>query len=269
MKGSARVAALYRHPVKGFTPQACESLTVLDGGRIAGDRVLGVRFANAAAAGDEWGTKHDFVALVNTPGLARLDVRFDAARRRLSIRAHAGGALVEAVLDEPGRRRIAAALQDYVLGLAENPLAAHPERLPLRVVGDGITPRYQDSMADFVTLHGRASLAALAAAAGDAALSELRFRSNIAVEGLEAWEEQAWAGKIIGVGPVRFAFVRAKGRCLATHANPATGERDVPVMQILPRVYAAEKPLFAVALATLGRGGTIRVGDAVRILEAQ
>jgi uncharacterized protein YcbX len=37
------VAALYRYPVKGFTPEECDTLTVLDEGRIAGDRVLGVR----------------------------------------------------------------------------------------------------------------------------------------------------------------------------------------------------------------------------------
>ena len=35
------VVALYRYPVKGFTPEECETLTVLDEGRIAGDRVLG------------------------------------------------------------------------------------------------------------------------------------------------------------------------------------------------------------------------------------
>ncbi|MDN6440205.1 MAG: MOSC N-terminal beta barrel domain-containing protein, partial [Corynebacterium nuruki] len=39
-----RVTALYRYPVKGFTPQRCESLTVQPDGRIAGDRVLAVRF---------------------------------------------------------------------------------------------------------------------------------------------------------------------------------------------------------------------------------
>ena len=41
-----RVAALYRYPVKGFTPEECATLTVLDEGRIAGDRVLGLRFAD-------------------------------------------------------------------------------------------------------------------------------------------------------------------------------------------------------------------------------
>ena len=44
------VAALYRYPVKGFTPEECDILTVLDEGRIASDRVLGVRFADTEAA---------------------------------------------------------------------------------------------------------------------------------------------------------------------------------------------------------------------------
>ena len=47
-----RVAALYRYPVKGFTPEKCETLTVLDEGRITGDRVPGIRFADTAAADD-------------------------------------------------------------------------------------------------------------------------------------------------------------------------------------------------------------------------
>ena len=237
----------------------------MDAGRIAGDRVLGFRFADATAADDEWGKKFEFVALVNTPGLASLEVDFDEAAARLRI-CLGGAALADEPLDEAGRRKLAAALQDYVLKLPGNPLAGHPERLPLRLVGDGVTPRYQDSAADFVTLHGRASLAEVAEAAGDSQLSELRFRSNIAVEGLGPWEEQGWAGKRIRVGGIAFAFVRPKGRCLATHANPRSGERDVPVMQILPGVYPAEKPIFAVALATLGRGGTLRVGDPVEVL---
>ena len=36
----AKVVALYRYPVKGFTPQGVEHITVLPGGRVAGDRVL-------------------------------------------------------------------------------------------------------------------------------------------------------------------------------------------------------------------------------------
>ena len=261
-----RVTALYRYPVKGFTPESCEVLTVLEEGRIAGDRVLGFRFANSAVPDNAWSKKHEFVALVNSPGLARLHVRFDHHALRLHISLQ-NSPLVNEVLDDNGRRRIAAAVESYVLKLDENPLAHHPERVPLQVVGDGITPRYQDNEAGQITLHGRASLAAVAAAIGNPGLSELRFRSNIAVEGLEAWEEQGWVGRKLRIGRVSFDVVKPKSRCLATHANPETGKRDLPVLTTLIRAFAAEQPTFAIAMVTGGAGGKIRVGDEVSLVD--
>ncbi|MDA8109891.1 MAG: MOSC domain-containing protein [Betaproteobacteria bacterium] len=262
----ARVAALYRYPVKGFAPEPCDALAVLAEGRIAGDRVLGFRFANSAVAGDGWSTKHEFVALVNTPGVARLEFRYDPETRRLRV-ATGRSVLADETLGAEGRTRIAEAVQRFVLELGENPLSSFPARLPLRLVGDGSTPRYQDSEAGQVTLHGRASLAAVAAQAGDPALSEVRFRSNIAVDGLRPWEEQAWIGRRLRIGDVSFRVVRPKTRCLATHANPQTGERDLPVLQVLRSIYPADAPTFAVAMTTEGPGGTIRVGDEVLLHE--
>ena len=259
-----RVAALYRYPVKGFTREDCEAISVLDGGRIAGDRVVGVRFGNSAIPGDSWGTKHEFVALVNTPGLARLQLGFNHETLRLRINLQ-DEVLVDEALDNAGRKRIAAAIEEYVLELDENPLSSHPDRLPLRVVGDGVTPRYQDDEAGYVTLHGRQSLAAVAAAAGAPDLSEHRFRSNIAVDGLDAWEEQNWVGRSVCIGEVNFEAVSAKGRCLATHANPLTGERDLPIMKTLIKVFPREKPTFAIAMIATDRGGTIHVGDKVKL----
>ena len=136
-----RVAALYRYPVKGFTPEECETLTVLDDGRITGDRVLGIRFADSAAADEAWSKKTEMVALMNTPGLARLRLTFEAEVQRLHLSC-ASTVFADEVLTPEGRQRLATALAAYVLTLDENPLAGHPERLPLRVIGDGITPRY-------------------------------------------------------------------------------------------------------------------------------
>jgi uncharacterized protein len=259
------VVALYRYPVKGFSPEPCEELTVLPEGRVAGDRVLGFRFADSATPDDAWGSKHQFVALVNTPGLAGLELRFDCATRRLAIR-RGGAVLAEGLLDETGRARMAHALGLHVQTLATNPLSGHPERLPLRLVGDGVTPRYHDNEAGQVTLHGRASLAAVAKAVGTAEFSELRFRSNIAIEGIGAWEEQAWVGRTVRIGSVELDVVRHKTRCLATHANPATGERDAPVMETLVRAFGQAQPTFAVGMVTRGAGGSVRVGDAVRLI---
>ena len=134
----------------------------------------------------------------------------------------AGGA----ALDQAGRRRLADALTGYVLSLDDNPLQGQPERLPLKLVGDGTTPRYQDNEAGQVTLHSRESLVSAGAALGDPKLDELRFRHNIVIDGVAAWEEQSWVGGRLRVGDVAFETVVPKVRCLATHANPVTGERD-------------------------------------------
>ena len=206
------------------------------------------------------------VALMNTPGLARLHLQFEAEARRLRLSC-ASTVFVDAVLNQEGRQRLATAVAAYVLTLDEHPLAGHPERLPLRVIGDGITPRYHDAEAGQVTLHGRGSLHALTAALANAEGSELRFRSNIALEGLGAWEEHSWVGRKVRIGTVTFNVVRPKVRCLATHANPTTGERDVSMLTTLTKVFGQEKPTFAVAMVPSHAGGHMHVGDHVTLVE--
>ena len=260
-----RVAALYRYPVKGFTPETPNTLTVLESGRIAGDRALAFRFADSDLPESAWSKKYGFAVLVNAPGLARLDVRLDHQALRLSVHLD-GRILVEDGLDPAGRTRIAEAIEYFVLSLPENPLAGHPERRPLRLIGDGVTPRYQDSEHGRITLHSTESVASLAQALRQSALDEVRFRSNITIDGVSAWEEQDWIGRNIRIGAVQFEVLRPKVRCLATHANPQTGERDLPVMQTLVRSFQQQEPTFAVALTTVGRGGEIHVGDTITVI---
>jgi uncharacterized protein YcbX len=260
-----RVVALYRYPVKSFTPEVCTTLEALPEGRVAGDRVLGFRFANATVADAAWTRKYEFVALVNTPGLARLALRFDHRALRLRI-SHDDKVMVDAGLDAAGRGRLSAAIAEYVLAQDDNPLSGHPERLPLRLVGDGVTPRYQDNEAGQITLHSRESLTAVARAVNETHLSELRFRSNVVIEGVSTWEEQSWIGKTIRIGEAVFDIAKPKVRCLATHANPVTGLRDVAVMPTLVRSFAQEQPTFGVGMLTRGAGGAIRLGDEVTLL---
>ncbi|HVL58574.1 MAG TPA: hypothetical protein VM491_18890 [Burkholderiaceae bacterium] len=181
-----RVAALYRYPLKGFTSEPCETLTILPNGRPVGDRVLGLRLATATAADDAWGTK---------------------------------------------------------------------------------TSRYQDDECGFTTLHSRESVKSVGAAAGQPQIDECRFGSNIAIEGAAASDEQHSIGRRIRIGEVEFEAVAAKGRCLATHVNPATRSCDLPVMRMLLRAFPADRPVFAIALRARGSGGRIRLGETVTVIE--
>ena len=83
-----------------------------------------IRFADTEAANDAWSSKTGMVALVNTPGLARLQLQFEEKALRLCI-SLGSSILAEEVLNNEGRRRIAAAVADYVLKLDENPLQGY------------------------------------------------------------------------------------------------------------------------------------------------
>jgi uncharacterized protein YcbX len=257
------VAALYRYPVKGLTPESCDELSIRDDGRIEGDRVLGFRFANTPEADDAWASKHGMLVLVNTPALARLRIKYDSAANTLSLRVD-GALLANESLDEDGRRRLCSAIAHYALFQPDGPLAGHPERLPLRLVGDGHTPRYHDRPPGYVTMHSRESLHALAYAFEDPDLDERRFRSNVAIQGVEPWEELSWVGREISIGEMRYRVEAPVVRCLATHANPETGERDRMIMNTLVDAFGQEKPTFATALVPLG-AGQIRLGDKVTL----
>jgi uncharacterized protein YcbX len=265
-----RVVALYRHPVKGFTPESCEALTVRADGRVEGDRVLAFLLGDAPeqapqqAAGADWWPKANMLALVNTPALARLTLRYDEAIRRVSISVD-GRLLVEDTLDATGRMRLAAAVGAWAAEQSEQPDLARPGRLPLRVIGDGHTARYQDNYTGNVTLHGRGSLAALAGALDDPALDEQRFRSNIVLDGIEAWEEFAWVGRAVRIGEVTFDVLRPAVRCLATHASPSEGVRDREVMSTLVQAFGHERPSFAVHMFPRD-GGEVRLGDRIELL---
>jgi hypothetical protein len=128
-------------------------------------------------------------------------------------------------------------LAEDVLKLDANPLGRHPERLPLRGIDDGIAPRYHDDESDRVTLHARESLRSLENVLGQP-VSELAFD-----------------------------VVKPKTRCLATHANPGTGDRDLPILTTLTRSFHQENPTFAVAMVPSRGGGEIRIGDEVTAID--
>lgn len=266
----AHVVALYRHPVKGFTPELVDALTVQPDGRVAGDRVLAFRFADAAEpedrAGLDYWPKAKGLALQDFPSLAALRLRFDDVDRRVRI-DHAEAVLVDATLDDDGRRDLVAAVTDYVLASPEGRRLARPGRLPLVLVGDGAASRFQDRPRGYVSVHSRSSVDALGAAL-DADIDDRRFRSNIVIDGVGPWTELGWTGEV-RIGDLVFDAAGPIVRCLATHANPDTGVRDAKILTTLTTAFDQDEPTLGrllvpgAASEDTWRGGVIRLGDEV------
>src|SRR5699024_1714168 len=299
------VAALYRYPIKGFDPQTCTELTVQADGRIAGDRVLAFRHADATKPENDGGLEHwpkgGGLCVRDYPALTRLHLEYrapgagaqDSASGRAAANvpgtggAPAGGAgagstpvdptagpgtvrlttdgelLVEAGLDAAGRQQLVEAVTAYLLDTPDGARLRRAGHLPLALVGDGRTARVQDRARGYVSVHSRSSLDALEGAVG-MGLDEVRFRSNLAVEGWPRWSEEQLIGARIYVGEVPFAVRGPIIRCAATHANPATGLRDARVMTTLTRTLGKAEPAFGLLLTVAGPG-RIRVGDELQL----
>lgn len=262
----ASVAALYRYPVKGFTPEPREQIVVQDDGRVEGDRVLAFRFADAVEPEDEEGLaswpKKRGLALMDMPSLARLRLSYDQHRGRLAIR-DGERVLVDAMLDDAGRRQIEDAVTAW---LRETPDARHlkrPGRLPLRLIGDGVTSQFQDRPRGYVSVHAAASVVDLDRAV-DAPVDDRRFRSNIVVSGIPAWRELEWEDRV-RIGDIVFAVQRPIVRCAAIMANPDTGARDANLLRVLTDRFEQEQPTLGILLLPVDGGGTVRVGDPVEI----
>lgn len=269
-----RVAALYRHPIKGFTPERRDELTVQPDGRIAGDRVLAFRFANAAEPEDrdglEYWPKSKGLALESFPSLAALRVSYDLEAQRVRI-THDDSLLVDATLDDEGRSELAEIMTAFVFDSPEWKLLQRPGRLPLVLVGDGVRSRFQDRSRGFVSVHSEASVDALSGALAQS-VDDRRFRSNVVIDGVDAWDELSWKGEV-RIGDVRFSVDGPIVRCLATHANPDTGIRDAKVLTTLTRSLGQDEPTLGRLLLLAGVsgavddasgvGGVIRVGDEV------
>ncbi|MBK0421177.1 MOSC domain-containing protein [Leucobacter sp. CSA2] len=263
----AQVAALYRFPVKGFTQESVDELVIQEDGRVRGDRAFAFRFANGLEPREREGmrvwAKSKGLTRMEFPSLARLRLRLDTEAERIRIDGP-DGPLVEADLSPAGREQLAEAVTAFLRGSEDGDQLARPGRLPLTLLGEVAQSEFQDSARGYVSMHGRGSLAALGEALGRE-ISDHRFRSNIAVDGLAPWEE---IGELSGVriGEVEFVAEKPIGRCLNTHANPETGVRDAEVLSTLTRVFGQPQPTFGHFLLPRAGGGTIRVGDTVELL---
>ena len=64
-----------------------------------------------------------------------------------------------------------------------------------------------------------------------------RFRGNIYVDGIEAWDERNWIGKIIKINNISFKVEKNIPRCVAINLKPNTDDNSLNLLQSLKKTF--------------------------------
>jgi MOSC domain-containing protein len=248
---TAVIAALFRHPIKGFTPEKVKLAPLSPGEAFPGDRLYALEDGPSGfdPAHPGFIPKQRFAVLAKIAEVAKARTHFDDATKRLA--AHADGMSdFDGDLRQPEDRAAFAAWAGRLLGDAAQG--------PLRLI-DGEGHRFLDHPSGHVSIINLASVLDLQQRLG-VFLDPLRFRANLYVEGWPAWVENAWEGRHIEIGGVKTEVFKPIVRCAAPGVDPTSAVRDLDIPAELHRFYGH---MHCGVYVHVKSGGVVREGDAV------
>jgi uncharacterized protein YcbX len=260
MSEAMRIAAIYRYPVKGLSPEPLAQVALTPGRCLPQDRRFAVALASTRfdPKRPEWLAKTHFVMLMRDEKLAALTTRFDAGTGELTIE-HAGRLALQAPLTRPdGCQAVSDFLANFLGPSVEGPLRI--VEAPDHTFADA--RRKPNATTDqYVSLINLASITALEGYLG-AAVDRLRFRANIYFEPAPAWSELDWIGSEIVLGGAKLRVIAPITRCAATQVNPTTAARDLDIPTALQRGFGHNLMGIYAEVVT---GADIAIGDSLTL----
>jgi len=247
----ARIAGIYRYPVKGLTPEQLSRAELKPGQTLLADRRYAIENGPSGfePAEPKWLPKPHFLMLMRDEWLAGLRTRFDDSSNVLSIN-HNGRIVAQGNLATPEGR-----------GTIENFFAtdfAGQIKGPPKVL-DSPGHSFSDVARKVVSIINLASVRAIENMVG-APVHPLRFRANLYVEGWPAWHEFELLDRTLASGDIRLKVVKRIVRCAAVNVDPDTAQRDLAIPQALQRRLGhADCGIYAEVIT----GGTIGAGDTI------
>ena len=246
------VTNIWRHPLKSHGREALDSVTMIAGQTMPGDRVWAVAHEASKADETEWSPCANFTIGSKAPQLMAIDARLDDASGQLTL-SHP---------NQPDLSFDPDAAEDLSRFLDWGRPLTPPERAAsariVRVPGRGMT----DTSFPSVSLCNWSSHRAVETAIGHD-LSPLRWRGNIWFDLGQPWVENDLIGQKVQIGDAVFLVREHVKRCRATTANPETGARDADTLKTLKENWGHQN--FSVYAEVLS-GGDIQLGDSVKVL---
>jgi hypothetical protein len=247
-----RIARIYRYPVKGLSAELLDRVGLSIGQTVPFDRAFAIE--NGPSGFDPASPRHlpktAFLMLMRNERLAELRTHFDEATQTLTIRRE-GAVVAAGRLDTvEGRRAVEAFFDEF---------SRDDLRGSARIL-DAPGHSFSDSSRKVVSLINLETVRAIGEMIGGD-VDPLRFRGNLYIDGLPAWEEFAWVGKRVAAGGVAFAVVGRIDRCAATNVDPETGRRDLTIPRSLLETYGHADCGVYLEVVSIGE---LSVGDAIR-----
>ncbi|MDV6332459.1 MOSC domain-containing protein [Asticcacaulis sp. 201] len=267
MTQSGVISALWRHPVKGFTPEPVNEALLCPDGFFPFDRLYALEVGRSGfdPVAPKTISKMKFAVLARFAAVARLRTRYDEFADVLDIVDEDGKTWRFDMASDAGRHSLARHVETVLARHEDYDPAAFPLTLLSAPDPEVVRShfRFTDSGKGFVSFLNLNSLRDLGQRIGRD-LDPLRLRANIWVEDQSAFEDHDWAGKHIRLGAEgpEFEVLKPIVRCVATHVNPDTAERDVDLCAALWEQYGhRDCGIYARVI----KGGTARPGDALHV----
>ena len=249
------VAEIWRHPVKAHGRERMDQVTLTAGKSMPWDRVWAVAHERSCfdPENPSWNPPGDFSRGASSPRLQQIECVTDPAYRTITF-SHPDCASITINPDDHGQ---ACEFIQWV-----TPLSLGARLLPARLVkapGEAMT----DTGYQSISLINLNSHKAIAQHLGQE-ISSLRWRGNLLIEGLPAWEELTWPGKTLRLGDIELEVIEPIGRCRMTEANPETGIRDADTLKALREGFDHQDCGVYVKVKTGGllmQGAQIEVAD--------
>ena len=248
------VQSIWRHPLKGFTPEALTQVVLTAGAHFPFDRLYAVEDGPSGfnPARPAHISKQKFTVLAKIPAIARIRTRFDEAGGLLDARCEGHAPIQVNLAEQEGRdalaRWLTAVLGDEVTG-------------PLRVLPAPDKYRFMDDAGGFVSLVNLNSVRELEHRIGRP-VDPRRFRANLYVDGWPAWIENDPSRRSVKLGSAVCEVFKPIVRCAATHVDPDAGERD---LDLVPALYDHFGHTCCGVYVKVTGGGRVMIGEAAAI----
>ena len=260
---SISISSINYCPVKSISFQSIKSCEIIKNIGIVGDRIFafskGLDFNQAQLfekkLEERRGKWNKILTLKNSPSLNKYNFLFDNDKLTLTQN---NNEILTINIDETGEYEL---LSNKILEL-ESSL-----QKPIYLMKNKDIPFFDTSISNKTILNHSISLINTKSVEDfqnktNQEIETQRFRGNIFVDGVDAWEERNWIGKIIKINDISFKVEKNIPRCVAINLKPNTDDNSLNLLQSLKKTYNHfDMGVYLTALDD----GPINIGDNISI----